>query len=183
MSEIKACSPARLVEGLELPAAGVWRIDPGHAEVGFVGRHLMFTKVRGRFRGVDGYVAVAPVPDNSTVEVVIDMASVDSGDATRDDHLRSADLFDVGRFSVAIFRGRARDWTGTRGVVSGELTIKGATRPVWLDVDYRGTVTDPWGRRASGVLRLDDPKPGGVEDHLEHATGGWGAPGVEGDRA
>lgn len=77
----------RTVGGVELPAPGVWRVDPGHAEVAFIGRHFMLTKVRGRFPGVEGAVTVAEDPDASRVEVTIDMASVNSGDRTRDEHL------------------------------------------------------------------------------------------------
>jgi polyisoprenoid-binding protein YceI len=141
------CTPprTRLVDGVEVPATGRWLIDPGHADVGFVGRHLVFTKVRGRFRGVRGFVDIAADPEVSVVEVDIDMASVDSGDPTRDEHLRSADLFDVQQFPVATFRGRAMRWFGTAGRVAGELMIKGVTRPVELDVGYLGSVADPWG--------------------------------------
>jgi polyisoprenoid-binding protein YceI len=133
------------MDGVDLPATGRWRIDPGHAEVGFVGRHLLFTKVRGRFRGVEGFVDVTDDPDETVVEVTITMGSVDSGDETRDGHLRSADLFDVERYPTATFRGHARRWSGRTGRLAGDLTIKGVTRPVELDVICRGVVTDPWG--------------------------------------
>jgi polyisoprenoid-binding protein YceI len=161
MSEISVDSSVRTVDGVELPAVGRWRIDPGHAEIGFVGRHLVFTKVRGRFRGVDGFVEVAPDPKDSLVEVTIEMGSVDSGDATRDDHLRSADLFDVEHFPTATFRGGAREWSGRTGKLAGDLTIKGVTRPVELDVTYLGSVTDPWGGEraiftASGAVNRED---------------------------
>lgn len=138
-------SPIRVIDGVEVPAPGVWRVDPGHAEVAFVGRHLVFTKVRGRFRDVEGVIRVAEDPNDTTVEVVIDMASVDSGSATRDEHLRSADLFDVERFPTASFRASARAWDGRRGELAGDLTIKGVTGPVVLDVEYHGFVRDPWG--------------------------------------
>ena len=138
-------TPTRVIDGLELPAAGTWRIDPGHAEVGFVGRHLVFTKVRGRFREVSGVIDVAEDPNDTTVEVEIGMASVDSGSDQRDDHLRSADLFDVERFPLATFRGTARDWSARTGKLAGDLTVKEVTRPVVLDVDYHGFVRDPWG--------------------------------------
>ncbi|HEX6658130.1 MAG TPA: YceI family protein, partial [Ilumatobacter sp.] len=84
--------------------AGTWKVDPGHAEVGFVGRHFGLTKIRGRCVGVDGAVGIAPEVAESSVEVVIDMASVNSGDATRDDHLRSADFFDVTIHPTATYR-------------------------------------------------------------------------------
>lgn len=129
----------------ELPTAGVWTIDPGHAEVGFVGRHFGLTKIRGRFTGVDGTIVVADDIARSTVEVDIDMASVDSGDATRDAHLRSADLFDVDHHPTATFRSTRVATDGGRGTVAGDLTIKGVSRPVVLDVEFLGGVHDPWG--------------------------------------
>jgi polyisoprenoid-binding protein YceI len=139
-------SPAtRLVDGVELPAAGRWVLDPGHTEVGFVGRHLLLTKVRGRFTAVEGVIEVADDPTASTVEVVIDVASVASGDDSRDAHLRSADLFDVERFPTARFRSTSVAWRGTTGTVDGVLELKGASRPVRLDVELLGEVRDPWG--------------------------------------
>ena len=137
--------PTRLLDGAELPAAGTWRIDPDHTEVGFVGRHLVVTKVRGRFRGVEGTIDVGADPADTTVDVTVDMTSVDSGSDARDDHLRSADLFDVEHHPTATFRGRADGWHGTTGRLTGDLTIKGVTAPVSLDVEYLGFVADPWG--------------------------------------
>ncbi|HEX4983512.1 MAG TPA: YceI family protein [Ilumatobacteraceae bacterium] len=135
----------RSINGIELPAAGLWSVDPGHAEVGFVGRHFGLTKVRGRFTGVAATVVIADEIAASSVEVVIDMASVSSGDQSRDDHLRSADLFDVENHPVATFRSAGIVTNGSSGSIAGELTIKGVTRPVTLDVEYLGHVTDPWG--------------------------------------
>src|SRR3954451_23335142 len=89
---------------IELPAAGLWTIDPGHADVGFVGRHFGLTKVRGRFTGVRGTITIADQPAESSVEVVIDVGTVNSGDQSRDDHLRSADFFDVEHYPTATFR-------------------------------------------------------------------------------
>lgn len=161
MTQIAASSATRTADGVELPAPGTWAIDPGHAEVAFVGRHLMLTKVRGRFRDVTGAVHVAEDPEETTVEVAIDMASVDSGDTTRDDHLRSADLFDVAAHPTATFTGRAGSWSGRSGRLEGELTIKGVTQPVVLDVEYLGYARDPWGGdravfSASGALNRED---------------------------
>lgn len=138
-------SATRTVAGVELPTPGTWTIDPGHADVSFVGRHFMLTKVRGRFTGVAGAVTVSDDPNASSVEVTIDMASVSSGDATRDDHLRSADLFDVAAHPTAAYRSTSVEWDGSRGTVGGDLTIKGVTRPVTLTVEYVGHALDPWG--------------------------------------
>ncbi|UQS23977.1 YceI family protein [Amycolatopsis thermalba] len=136
--------PTRRLGDVELPAAGTWKIDPGHAEVGFVGRHFMLTKVRGRFTGVDGAVEVAENPADSKVSVTIDMASVNSGDQARDDHLRSADFFDVDGNPTAAFTSTEVRWEGSGGSMTGDLTIKGVTRPVTLSIDYLGYAQDPW---------------------------------------
>lgn len=138
-------SPTRTIDGVELPAAGTWRIDPGHAQVGFLGRHLKFTKVRGRFADVEGTIVVGDDPNDTSIEVTIATASVDSGNSQRDDHLRSPDLFDVERFPTATFLGKAKNWRGSTGQLAGALTIKGTTKPVTFEVEYHGFVTDPWG--------------------------------------
>ena len=137
-------APTRLVNGTELPAAGTWRLDPGHAEVGFVGRHFMLTKVRGRFTGVDGTITIGERPEDSHVTVTIDMASVNSGDTARDDHLRSPDFFDVTNHPSATFVSTNVTWTANRGTMTGDLTIKNTTHPVTLTIDYLGHARDPW---------------------------------------
>jgi polyisoprenoid-binding protein YceI len=156
-----AAAATRMLAGAELPAAGRWQIDPGHTEVAFIGRHFMLTKVRGRFTGVTGAIVVAEEPGESTAEVIIDMASVESGSQARDDHLRSADFFDAARHPTATFRGCAARWQGTRGLLAGELTIRGITRPVTLQAGYLGHVADPWGGQraiftAEGTLNRED---------------------------
>lgn len=128
----------------EVPVEGVWKIDPGHAEVGFWGRHFMLTKVRGRFTGVDATVVIADEPAGSTVEATIDMSSVDSGDRTRDDHLRSPDFFDVANWPTARFRSTEVTRKGSRGTLTGELTVRDVTRSLTFEVDLVGVLTDPW---------------------------------------
>lgn len=145
-TEPVATAPAtRARDGVTLPAAGTWTIDPGHAEVGFVGRHFMITKVRGRFPDVAGTLRFAEDPADSTVAVTIGMASVETGNAARDEHLRSAELFDVARFPQARFTSTRVEWNGDGGVVHGELTLHGVTREVPLRVRYAGSARDPWG--------------------------------------
>jgi len=139
----------RTVDGVEVPAAGGWAIDPGHADVAFIGRPFMLTKVRGRFTDVSGRVSIGEDVADSHVEVTIGMASVTSGGDERDTHLRSPDFFDVGRFPTATFASTAVRWDGRRATVAGELTIVGVTRPVTLDVEHLGTITDPTGRDRS----------------------------------
>src|SRR5260370_38708710 len=112
----------RLADGTDLPAPGRWAIDPGHTERAFIGRHFMLTKVRGRFTGLSGVIEVAEAPGDSTAEVTIDMASVESGNQARDEHLRSADFFDVAHHPTATFSAPAAGSQGTRGALAGALT-------------------------------------------------------------
>jgi polyisoprenoid-binding protein YceI len=168
--------PVRVVDGVELPVAGTWTIDPGHTEVGFTGRHFMLTRVRGRFTDVSGTVTVGDDPRDTTVDVTIGVASVSSGDDTRDEHLRSADLFDVATHPTATFRSTAVRWEGDgrTGALTGDLTIKGTTRPVTLRVEYLGQVQDPWGNErivfsASGRVSRED---WGITWNMPLAAGG-----------
>ncbi len=151
----------RLVGGSELPAPGRWQIDPGHTELAFIGRHFMLTKVRGRFTGICGVIEVAEQPGDTTVDVTIDMTSVESGNEARDEHLRSADFFDVEHHPAAVFSARASDWQGTTGTLTGELTLRGVTRPVTLRAEYLGYTADPWGGHrivftAAGTVDRED---------------------------
>jgi polyisoprenoid-binding protein YceI len=122
-------------------SAGTWTIDPTHTEVGFVARHLMVTKVRGSFAEVSGTVVVAENLSDSVADVTIRTASVSSGTADRDGHLRSADFFDVETWPEMTFRSTSFDGE----TLTGDLTIKGITKPVTLDVEFNGVATDPWG--------------------------------------
>lgn len=164
----------RTVGGTVLPAAGTWEIDPGHADVAFTGRHFMVTKVRGRFTDVRGTVTVGEHMNDSSVDVTIGMASVESGSAARDEHLRSAELFDVERYPEATFRSVAVDWRGSGGVVHGDLTIHGVTRRVPLEVTFEGYARDPWGgERAifSAATRVDR-EDFGITWNMALETGG-----------
>lgn len=167
-------TPVRTVDGVELPAPGTWRIDPGHAEVAFVGRHFGLTKVRGRFTGVSGDVVVADDVARSSVTVEIDMTSVNSGDASRDEHLRSSDLFDVDAHPTATFRSTGLQSEGSSGRLAGELTIKGVTHPVTLDVDYLGHARDPWGndRAVFSASATIDREDWGLTWNMLLETGG-----------
>jgi polyisoprenoid-binding protein YceI len=122
-------------------SAGTWTIDPTHTEVGFVARHLMVSKVRGTFTDVSGTVTVGDELADSRADVVIRTESVSTGTPDRDAHLRSADFFDVEEHPEITFRSTSFDGE----TLSGDLTIKGVTRPVTLDVEFGGVATDPWG--------------------------------------
>jgi polyisoprenoid-binding protein YceI len=125
---------------------GVWKIDPGHTTVGFVARHLMLTKVRGRFNEVEGQIVVGDSPETSSVEARIKAESIDTGNEGRDEHLRSADFLDVDELPELTFRSTGVEVTSpTTGRVTGALTIKNVTHPVVLDVELEGVGADLWG--------------------------------------
>jgi len=136
------------------PAAGAsatWQLDPAHTHVEFSVKHLMIARVKGRFAGVTGTVALGGDPADSSVDVVIDAASVDTREAKRDAHLRSADFFDVERFPTIAFRSREVRPTGAGDFsVVGDLTIRDVTRDVTLEVTDEGRGTDPWGGERAG---------------------------------
>ncbi|HEY7281460.1 MAG TPA: YceI family protein [Actinomycetota bacterium] len=136
----------RMVDGVEIPAPGVWEVDPAHSRLGFVARHLMVTKVRGSFDVFDGRIAVGERPEDSSVAVRVDTASITTGSADRDTHLKSADFLDVERFPTMTFRSTKVERNGDAGLrLEGELTVRDVTRPVTLDAEFDGLTDDPWG--------------------------------------
>ena len=134
-----------------LPPAGTWAIDTTHTEAAFTARHLMVTKVRGRFAGSGGAVTIAENPLESSVEATLDVASVHSGETGRDEHLLSADFFDVANYPTITFRSTKVTAAGDGEYkLTGELTIKDVTRPVTLDLEYLGTIDSPFGDTRAG---------------------------------
>ena len=153
--------------------AGRWLIDPVHTEVAFVVRHLMISKVRGRFAGVDGVIVTAGDPAQSTVTATIELASVDTGNQQRDEHIRSADFLDVAHHPTMTYRSTGLRPDGPGVILDGELTLKGVTRPVALRLEANGFGPDPYGGvragfSAAGEINRSDfgvsyhgPVPGG----------------------
>jgi polyisoprenoid-binding protein YceI len=133
------------------PIATAWTIDASHSEVGFAVKHLMISTVRGRFGAVSGSIAFADDDfSQATAEVTIDAASIDTREPKRDEHLRSADFFDVQVFPKLTFTSRSvRSITGSHFSLVGDLTIKDVTREVVLDVAFEGAQQDPWGNQKS----------------------------------
>jgi polyisoprenoid-binding protein YceI len=147
-------SPQSLVrthEGQEIPAPGTYTIDPSHSSVEFVGRHLGLAKVRGRFTKFGGQLKIAEVPEESSVEVDVDVASVESADQRRDEHLRSPDFFHVEEHPSMVFRstGVTPAGDGTWDV-AGDLTIRGVTKPVVLHSEFEGAENTPFGDQRIG---------------------------------
>jgi polyisoprenoid-binding protein YceI len=144
-------SPVRTWNGVAIPAAGTFALDPAHTRVGFVARHMMVSKVRGAFTEVSGDVVIADDPADSAVSAVIPAASIDTGVADRDKHLRSADFLDVDKFPALTFRstGLVPDRENTF-TLRGELTVRDVTRPVELEVEFEGAARSPWGQEVIG---------------------------------
>lgn len=150
MAQTNLTELTRTVSGIALPTAGTFALDPSHTHVGFSVRHMM-AKVRGRFASFSGTVTVAEDPNDSSVEVTIDIASIDTRDEQRDGHLRSPDFFGAESYPHLTYRstGLAPKGDG-RYRVDGELTIKDVTRPVPLDLSFEGVGIDPWGNQRLG---------------------------------
>lgn len=131
---------------IALPAAGSYQIDPTHSSIEFVARHLVAAKVRGRFTGFSGTIEIAEETMGSSASVEIDVATIETGVADRDTHLRSPDFFDVENHPTATFTtSTVRSAAGGNYTLVGDLTLAGVTRPVELSLVYGGEVTDPWG--------------------------------------
>ena len=130
-----------------------WQIDNVHSHVGFSVKHMMVTTVRGQFRNYRGKVNIDPKDfARSTFEGEIDVASVDTGNPDRDNHLRTGDFFDVQNHPTITFKStkiEAQD--DGQYAVTGEITIRGVTRPIVLDVEYLGTAKNPYGKTVAGL--------------------------------
>ncbi len=130
---------------------GTWDLDPAHTQLSFAARHAMVATVRGRFREFSGVLHLdGEHPTESSAEVTIQTASIDSGVEQRDDHLRSADFLDVEKFPTMTFKSSRAELEGDVATLSGDLTIKDVSRPVELEIEYNGTATDPYGNLRAG---------------------------------
>jgi polyisoprenoid-binding protein YceI len=165
----------RTVDGVELPVPGTYAIDPSHSAVEFVVRHLGLAKVRGRFSAFDAVIEIADRPEESKVTVDVDLASIDTRDPNRDEHLRTNVFFDVPNHPTMSFRSTRVTGSGTNWTVDGDLTLRGVTNQVTLDVTFEGAGGDPWGGQriafsASGEL---DREQWGMNWHQVLETGGF----------
>jgi polyisoprenoid-binding protein YceI len=135
--------------GVVAGAGTLWSIDPDHSTIGFPVKHMLIATVHGRFGGFRGAIRFSDVrPENALVEVQIDAASIDTGIKKRDEHLRSADFFDVAAYPTITFRSRrvepASPLRRDRWLVAGDLTMHGVTRSVELAVEQTGGGPDLW---------------------------------------
>ncbi|MGH3318971.1 MAG: YceI family protein [Streptosporangiaceae bacterium] len=135
----------RTIEGRTTPAPGKYVIDPAHTRVGFVARHMMVSKVRGHFGEFEGSFTVGERPEDSSVNVTVHAASIDTNQPDRDGHLRSADFLHTEEHPTLAFRSTSVEPAGDSWQISGDLTIRGTTRPAVLDVDFEGATADALG--------------------------------------
>ncbi|MEV8535124.1 YceI family protein [Streptomyces sp. NPDC051211] len=150
------------VEPPLLPQPGHWELDPGHSSIGFTARHIGLARIRGRFNTFAGAVRIAGRMEDSSMHVIIDAASIDTGLRLRDDHLRSADFLDAARHpTVEFYSERFIHRSGSRWAVAGALTLHGISRSVTLDTQYLGLGTGLEGEpraacRATAELHRED---------------------------
>jgi polyisoprenoid-binding protein YceI len=130
--------------------AGTWNIDPVHSEVGFSARHMMVSKVRGRFTEFSGQLVTGEDPLNSSVTAEIDLASITTGNEQRDNHIKSADFFEVETYPKMTYRSTSVRRDGDDYVLDGELTLKDVTKSVPLKLELNGFGPDPYGGTRAG---------------------------------
>ena len=155
-------------------APGTWSLDASHSTVGFTVRHLMVSKVRGKFNEFTADVQIAENPLESTVTAEVQMASIDTGDANRDNHLRTNDFFDVEHHPTMTLRSTGIERRGDDLVLHADLTIRGVTKPVDFDLEFGGVGPDPWGGTRAGfnATATISRKDFGVEWNAPLETGG-----------
>src|SRR5918911_118871 len=137
--------------GQAAPTTTTWAIDASHSTVEFQARHMMFTTVKGRFTGVRGTILdVADDPTRSSVEVEIDAASITTGDPQRDGHLKGPDFLDIENYPTITFKSTSVEGTREEFKLVGDLTLRGQTHPITLDVTFNGAGTNPYGKQVAG---------------------------------
>ncbi|MGY3204689.1 YceI family protein [Streptomyces sp. TE5632] len=152
----RATAPTPAADSASVPNAarltGIWTIDPAHSSIAFVARYAMITRVRGTFEDFDGRLYLdGERPGRSTADVTIKAASLHTRQEQRDRHLRSADFFHAEAHPTLSFRSTSvRQLSADAYHLTGDLSIKGVTRPVVLDLTHTGTATDPFGNERAG---------------------------------
>ncbi|NNC12005.1 YceI family protein [Planctomonas sp. JC2975] len=157
--------------------SGDWDLDPAHTRIGFSAKHAMVANVRGAFNEVTGTLhADFADPENSKAEVVLKVASVDTRNDQRDEHLRSGDFFDVEQWPDITFRSTRIEEVGENAlVVSGDLTIRDVTKPLTIPIEFTGVQTDAFGALRAGFegTRRIDRREFGLEWNMALDQGGW----------
>ena len=138
--------------------AGTWTLDPAHSEVSFSVRHLAISKVRGTFEKFDATVVTGENPEDSTLTATIEVASVNTNQPQRDEHLRTSDFFAVDEFPSITFVSTGLRHDGEDFYLDGDLTLRGVTKPVSIKGEFGGIITDSYGNvkaGASGTLKIN----------------------------
>jgi len=153
---------------------GTWTIDPVHSEVGFSVRHMMVSKVRGKFTSFSGTLTTAEDPTQSSVTATIDLASINTGNEDRDNHIRSADFFGVDEHKTMTFRSTGIRTDGDDFILDGELTLHGVTKAVSLKLELGGFGPDPYGGTRAGFTATGEinRKDFGIDFNAALETGG-----------
>ncbi len=143
---------------VEIPGyvTGTWTIDPVHSEVSFVVRHMMVSKVRGRFDKFEGAITTGSDPLQSTVTATVDLSSVNTGNETRDNHIRSEDFFHVEKHPTMTFRSTGVRADGESYLLDGDLTLRDITRPVTFRLELNGFGPDPYGGTRAGFSAITE---------------------------
>ncbi len=154
-----------------------WVIDAGHSAVNFSARHMMLSTVRGQFEKFSGTIDFNEQdPSKTVVDVKIESASVNTKEEKRDGHLKSPDFLDVANYPIIEFKSNRVETTGeTTAKLHGNLTIKGITKPVTLDVEFHGKAKSPWGTWSAGftgVTRINR-EDWDLTWNVALDTGGW----------
>jgi len=168
-------SATRSWDGLTIPTAGTYKLDQAHKRVGFMARHMMVSKVRGQFGEADATITVGEDPLDSSVTATIQAASLGTGQTDRDNHLRSDDFLDVEKFPTLEYRSTGvKSHSGNEFVLAGELTIRGVTLPVDLEVEFEGAGRSPYGQDIFGFTATTeiDREAFGLTWNIALETGG-----------
>jgi polyisoprenoid-binding protein YceI len=175
MTDVIARPGTRAVNGVEVPVPGTYEIDPSHSSIEVWGRHLMVTKVRGRFARFSGNITIGEDLHDSSAHIVVEANSLETNDQRRDEHLKSADFLAVDQNPTLEFHSTALEQVGDRWRLSGDLTVRGVTRPLTLDLEYEGAAVDPWGNArfsVSGSAEIDREQ-WGLTWNVPLETGGF----------
>jgi len=153
---------------------GTWTADAAHSHVGFTVRHMVVSKVRGSFDKFEATVTIADDPLQSSVEATIDLASINTGDEGRDGHVKGGDFFDIEQYPTMVFTSTGIRPNGSDYYLDGDLTIKGVTKPVTLELEFNGVTKDPWGGTRAGFSATGEVNRGdyGISYNAALETGG-----------
>jgi len=158
--------------GIVRVPTGTWNVDPAHSGVQFEVKHMMIATVHGRFKEFEGTIEAAEDINDSRVYGKVKVASIDTNDKTRDAHLRSADFLDVEKYAEITFEStHIEPLGGPEFRMTGDLTIKGVTRPVELDSTVEGAELDPWGNERVGIRVRGADRPQGLRSEVAEGAG------------